>query len=494
MQRLDEAAARASAAATTSLLGILGTPGLRDALRTVGAPRLAELAPAELLSRWRAEMAVAEIAHGFDTAPNLDDVDLAQASNLSFFPNQWQLEVMYPRDVRNRTDQQGRYGADGFIGTMAAAAAAETSLALYGLSNFTSSPPSLPGPAEAPSPVAPFVPGGFPTSMAEASERMVYGVLNSHRLDFPCSYWGNVALVFNQTTVSSLLTLSPMDTGDFAAGCPSVVGNFSRRFCTGWSASRCDFWLCHRDATRGCIAGPQSNACTAWPNTTLGTAAHFDHILPAWAAWHGEHADSVLALMLARMLQPWWMNGDADVEDNYPNFTRAGGNFDYYHEANLVGTPLYGNRTVKFLLVQFAQHFGAGTGVDLRHWAAVRGWPVVWTWGVGDRPLLSTPDQWPSNLRMLDPRALLSSKRAKNISSHAVAAGPQWEKTWADVRMARDESGGSGPGLSINKLWIWWSQLYSAATPFLVVEPVRATACDSPHQCFGVDREAHCVC
>lgn len=500
MAQLDQAAAHASASATARLLEMLGAPGLREALRTVGAQELAALEPLELLTRWRAEMAVAEIAHGFDTSPNFDDVDLAQASNLSFFPNQWQLEVIYPRDVHNRTNQQGRYGADGFIGTMAAAAATETSLALYGLSNFTGSPPSLPGWGPAPAPVVPFVPGGFPRSMAEASERLVYGVLNSHRLDFPCAYWGNVALVFNRSAVSPLLTLSPMDTGDYAAACPSVVSNFSGQFCSSWSAARCDFWLCRPDATSGgCVPGSRSSVCDVWANTTLGTDAHFDHILPAWAAWHGDQANNVLALMLARMLQSWWPGSTAaptnatraTAVEFYPNFTQAGGNFDYYHEANLVGTPLYGEGTVKFLLVQFAQHFGASSGLALRQWAAARRWPLVWTWGVGDRPLLSIPDSWSSTLRVLDPSALLSSGRAKNISSHALAAGPQWRAVWAEVQEARRATGG---GLPADQLRRRWEELYSAAPTALVIEPLRASSCSSPHECFGLDREAHCVC
>ena len=362
-QRMAALASRsvaASAAAEQQLLARLTSASLRSALQAVGAIGLAAAPGADLLQAWRAEAAAAEIAHGFDTRQNFDDVDLAHAASLEFFPNQWQLEIMFPRNLSDPATQQGRYGADGFVATVAGAAAAETSALLYGLANFSARPPSLPGSGPMPDPIAPHVPGGWPGSFDEASGRMVYGVLNSHRLDFPAPYWGNAAVVFNSSAVAPLLTLSPIDTGDFTAACPKVSLNFPDNFCGGWPASRCDFWQCRAEGGK-CVAdsggGPAN--CSVWDGV-LGTARGFDHILLPWADWHGRQADAVLALMLSRMLRSWWSAPSG--ASFYPNFTRSHGDFDYYHEANLVGTPLYKDGVVKFVLAQFAQHFGAPSG------------------------------------------------------------------------------------------------------------------------------------
>jgi hypothetical protein len=339
MATLTTRSMAASAAAEQQLLARLSSASLQSALRAVGASDLAAASGADLLQSWRAEAAAAEIAHGFDTRQNMDDVDLAHAASLEFFPSQWQLEIIFPRNLSDPATQQGRYGADGFVATVAGAAAAETSLLLYGLANFSAKPPALPGSGPTPDPISPHVPGGWPASFTEASERMVYGVLNSHRLDFPAPYWGNAAVVFNNSAVESMLTLSPMDTGDFTAACPKVSPNFTEDFCGVWPADRCDFWLCRTEGGK-CVAdgGGGSANCSVWDGT-LGTARGFDHILLAWADWHGSQADSVLALMLSRMLRSWWLPPSS--ANFYPNFTRAHGDFDYYHEANLVGTPLY---------------------------------------------------------------------------------------------------------------------------------------------------------
>ena len=313
MAELTKRAAQASAGASSRAQSRLASPSLRQSLRDLGAPNLASLSAPELLQRWRAEMAVAEIAHGFDTSPNSGDVDLQEAAELGFFPNQWQLEVLFPRNLSGSD-------AGSFFGTVAAAAAAETSAALYRLATFSGAVPLLPGASVrrvgggAAAPQRPLVPGGWPASLAEASERLVYGVVNSHRLDFPTWLWGNAAVVFNNSAVRPLLTLSPMDTGDFTAACPGVSSNFSRRFCAAWdsaAAARCDsFWFCSFDPASGrCAAADLGDpgACSAaWNGTTLGTASHFDHIFLPFADWHGAQADGdrVLALMLSRMLQP----------------------------------------------------------------------------------------------------------------------------------------------------------------------------------------------
>ena len=45
-------------------------------------------------------------------------------------------------------------------------------------------------------------PGGYPASLAEASDRVVYAVLNQHRLDFPVRLWGDVGFVFRNVSLN----------------------------------------------------------------------------------------------------------------------------------------------------------------------------------------------------------------------------------------------------------------------------------------------------
>jgi hypothetical protein len=215
---------------------------------------------------------------------------------------------------------------------------------------------------------------------------------------------------------------------------------------------------------------------------TLGTAGSFNHILIPWADWHGDQADSMTALMLARMLTPWGPTPD------YPNFTTAGG--DYYHEANLVGSPIYAAGAVKFVLAQFAQHFGTESGAGLRRWAAQHGWPLIWAWGIGDRPILSMPrGTWAGTRRVLDPASLLSSRAGGNLSALSKPAALLWERAWKTAAIARNTS-----TVVEGTIFNWWEAVAHAAGVALTVEPVRAGACGAPHDCVGVDPEGHCVC
>jgi hypothetical protein len=153
----------------------------------------------------------------------------------------------------------------------------------------------------------------------------------------------------------------------------------------------------------------------------------------------------------------------------------------------------YKDGVVKFVLAQFAQHFGAASGDGLRSWAAAHGWAVLWSWGVGNRPIMSMPDPWLANQRMVDPVALLRSRAGGNISAQATQAAPLWQSLWANASATRAATGTAGP--SDAQLHGWWLQLQAEPeAQLLMVEPVRAAACESAHQCVGVDKQGQCVC
>lgn len=50
-------------------------------------------------------------------------------------------------------------------------------------------------------------PGGWPSALSEASNRVVYNALNQHRLDFPNANWGDTAVVFKNSYIRPMTLL-----------------------------------------------------------------------------------------------------------------------------------------------------------------------------------------------------------------------------------------------------------------------------------------------
>ena len=184
MARLSRQAVAASAAATPSLLAELGSPAFRSNL-TALAPGLAALSPAQLLARWHASVEVTEIAHGFHaqndpTQNNALDLDITIAADAKYFYNQWQLPVLFPQ-----RESVAYYELLSFLGPAAA-----MEVELYKLRPFTA---PIPGRTSS---QPPLWPGGWPANLSEASDRLMYAILNQHQVDFPTWLWGDVAVIF----------------------------------------------------------------------------------------------------------------------------------------------------------------------------------------------------------------------------------------------------------------------------------------------------------
>ena len=101
LRRVSAEARVASAAATATLLALLASDAVRAELRALGAHALAATPAPALLAAYRAEVGVAEVAHGFPARFNASGVngldfglDLANAT--TWFPNQWQLPLLDP--------------------------------------------------------------------------------------------------------------------------------------------------------------------------------------------------------------------------------------------------------------------------------------------------------------------------------------------------------------------------------------------------------------
>ena len=91
---------------------------------------------------------------------------------------------------------------------------------------------------------------------------------------------------------------------------------------------------------------------------------------------------------------------------------------------------------------------------------------------------------------MLDPASLLASRAGANLSALAKPSALLWERAWDTAAVARKAS----PTVPEGAINSWWEEVAHAAGTALTLEPVRAKACSSPHDCVGVDPEGHCVC
>ena len=97
MRRLARRAEAASNAATGGVLASLDDPGFRRLLRTALPPGTTTLDPAapaaEILSRFRAEVAVAEAVHSFRATPFSTEMSVAEVSSTSGAVNLWELAL-----------------------------------------------------------------------------------------------------------------------------------------------------------------------------------------------------------------------------------------------------------------------------------------------------------------------------------------------------------------------------------------------------------------
>ena len=493
-QSLSSRAAEASERATGEVLTMLGHPTFRAALGEC-CPGLADLSSSELLARFDRQMEVTEIVHGFGarndpSGGNGLDLDIDIASELPFFPNQWQLPLLYPK-----REYSGYYVLIAFL-----APAAATEVGLWGLRDFSGEIPS----ALAPNRSAPALwPGGYPASFAEASDRAVYGIFNQHRMDFPAFIWGNVAVVFNSShpAIRDGVVLSPMDTGDWTCDCNHT---FSEQLCVHWNGNwtACDkFWYCEYDVSSGaCSARRSATAnCSDWGadsdapgGRAMGTLTSNRHILAPFAFWQTGGAETWaprLANLFSRALLPW---RDA------PAMTAR--HFDFYWESNLLANPRYPH-AVKFVVGSMRGLFGDNDlGEKVRAWCVEQGWLLFWALGpnfANGYKDFKPPYTFQGKKRIMD------AVVAKNLQKRAV--GPRvnvslpasvvsnFTDVWATAAAARSAS---TPVTNATVL-SWWQDLAHPARGMLglQVEPLVAGACTAIGQCVGIKVvDGDCVC
>jgi hypothetical protein len=202
---------------------------------------------------------------------------------------------------------------------------------------------------------------------------------------------------------------------------------------------------------------------------------------------------------------------------------------DVYHyiEGAVIAAPRFDDGSISFVIADFAALFGTGLGEQLRAFACVRGFPLVWAYGSGG--VEPQPHPWgyqpigAMNRRMLDPSTIcggvgggddggqesgqglvkctcrstvganLSAVAGKD-STHAQAV---FEAQWRVANATWETAGWVPPAVADAKdAREWWGQL-EAAVPGegLAVRPMAARRCADADMCIGTTvATGDCVC
>jgi hypothetical protein len=531
MSRIQSEAAVASQRATPKLLELLDDPDFRRRFATV-VPFLAGLSAAQLLERYRNEVAVTEITHNFPAAHELAtfnsvDVDLRLLANASYFWNQWEIQYAYPEWTDKDTTMEWMVPA------------AATEMGLYKMKAFT---------GESPFDIHGL--GGWPATYAEASERLVYTSFNQYRTDIGVDEFGPIAVLFDRSYIQNMTVLSAVDTGDFESLCNNT---FTHLLCSQQKDDQnacAKFWYCGWDKANGQCDSMQRvlrkdvdyglPGCDYYDGTP-GTLApgHFDHMLLANVFfWNrscftcgGNASNTVkstpaenLAFLLGRLFAGWAQgsHGGAGIVGMRDNL------HEHYTEANIMGAPHF-PAAVSLVVGDFATLFGTALGEELQQWCAKWGWPLAWALGPNKDPS-ADPDSsytnnisYPANKRFLDPTMLRvasppspptnlegggvvqgNSSCGANLTGVNASASVILRRYWKQVNTSREhfrQTNHTHPFPPTKVVADWWGALAAALGDELRVEPLHAADCGSSgdgsvpaSRCVGINWRRDCVC
>ena len=525
MERLRSRAKAASEAATASVLQTFNDPEFRRQLKQALSPAsvttLDPTVPAhELLRRYRAEVAVAEVVHSFSDSPFNTQMSVRQARNATAARNLWQFQLL--ASAANRTAAEQVADHQGFGGMNAA------EVGLFGFPAFTGSRPHDPL----------WSAGAWPKNLAEAADRPIYSTLNLRKVDGGNDIFGPVGLVFRQSTMAANRTiLTPVDTGCYEYLCNS---SWAEEFCSklgragsadfcdrGWSGKQCS-WDAAAKVCRVNITLPVAN-CSQWGGGLLGdvgasfagTPVHFDHlIVPAARWWNGSVPTTWrenLVGQMARMFRRWPQATNTSGGCwSSPGFTPAT-SVENFWEAEVLAPQFGGSRSddrlqhqnqnqqlgrglgkahgdVKLVLGLFGALYGTQAGSELREWCDERGWALVWAFGpVVQGKCEGAVDR--SNQRLLDPHS--SGGAGANLSTvpgQPAAAAKAAAEAWAALAAERKNASDAGAPLGEAALRRVWLRLRTALPPRYLVEPLYGLSC-ADVDCVGVVQgSGDCVC
>ena len=414
-------------------------------------------------------------------------MNLTQAANATWFYNEWQLQVLFPFYI----DIWEVIGGSCSLGPAAAA-----ELGIFGLPPFSATIPHVPG----------AFPGGWPASLSEASDRVVYTLFNQRRATLPTAPWGDVSVIFAPSLTKDVVLLSPFDTGDYEVGCNQTYRTemdkaFERDCALQKTQAGCQAmgYMCTWNGT-ACHSGrstgqeqqptrhyyPGEGMCN-W-TLRMGTMQYHNHVLldnvmlstggslrsPSAPDTDGSSAAaSRLGTLFKTMFEPLGNRTDGAFTNDY-------------FEAELLGTAAFPDG-VHFILAGFDSLFGSAAGELLQSWCAKWKWPLIWTaasggWGPGG-------DDGSGPQRVLDPLVLQSAAAGQNYTATAKATLSSFQQLWRNHTApppGRLPPGPSGGGSG-------WSRLAQILGPALTIEPLQRGRCTG--DCIGtIVGSGHCVC
>lgn len=423
-------AAAASSEARSSVITLFESRDVREGLEEY-CPSVATLSGPELAERWESELRTVEVVSNFatkQTGPsNAGDVmSLEMINDATYWANEWQ--VLFEDGAENCT------GYD--IGNRA-----ET--LLYGFQNFSTGT-------------------CFPGTFLEATERPLYTMLNTQRVDVGNPSFGDIAVVWSRNFATPDATIvSPYDTGIWEFEC-DIPGNVH--------------WI------------PDGNCETGGPPTApFGTLASFFHLIPQsvafynYTSWLVNHACRLLSTA------PW--GTELELDRN---------NLLQYWEAVVAKAPYFEHHNVRFLVASFASLFGDDdNGADLRSICRKHKWILVW--GFGDietsaDPALDAPVKRSLNGRLLDPLSLAFLDSVKHLYTENMTTifNRHWDA--AGIRRAQDLWQSRSPDASSWK--DAYADLRNALPPSAQLRPLSSTdGCPDLNACIGATLiTSSCLC
>ena len=172
----------ASAAATSAVLDFFDSTSFREMLHDC-CPNVALLSSQELLERYRAEAAVAELAHALPAnnqqrTPSVD-VTISELAKMSWFPNEFQVAMMNNESLHSEISD-------------------DAMKEIFGCKPFAATQPTW----------------------SEASSRLIYVAHNLRRLDTGSEpHFGDFTVIFNSSRMKDAVIIAPYDTGMYTMKC-----------------------------------------------------------------------------------------------------------------------------------------------------------------------------------------------------------------------------------------------------------------------------------
>ena len=428
-------AAVASNAARPALLTYLDSVTFRSTISQC-CPSIALESAASLLSRIEHEIRVAELTHNFHSNEQVqNDLNVSVGASLSWFPNQWDLQVLNLLDYRMNA-------SDFAVKVMLAG-----EHNVYQTSNFSSVPP---------------------TSLKEALDRPTYAALNAMRLDSGGSpHFGAACAVFNRSAIGATVVIAAADSGLYEFSCYKPL-------------SKRNTWE-HLDVN-----------CSAWNTSSLplGTLDHFLHLLlPSNAYWGtaieangsgiGDGPSNAL-LPIEMMFARWYGDSEDDALITEAQW------FSYF-ESNIFASPLYEEARggISYMVASFVSLFGNQNGTALREWCISRGWLLIWALGDGAAgprmPNSPFNSSLPWNARIVDPSVAAATSRRHNVSVSADSLAV-FEATWSEAQAA------AAPRAAVAVYKRWWTTLISCQRRELTANAMKASSCaDQSHRCIATN-------